>query len=245
MMHKDPWLLRPSVGERPFRLYCFSYAGGNGMAWQDWQRSLPAHVELYSLQLPGRGARFHETPLTSFADLIASLGGVMAAQPAKPHAYFGHSLGALVAFELARRQHRLGLAAPQQLILSGCAAPRYRQPTEKLHLLNDRDLTQRLVELNGTPREILEHKELMALLLPIIRADMALVDDYVYRPGAKLPIPLAVFAGNADRFAKGAEISGWAEETAVGFAEHWFEGDHFFIHASRDAVLARLNRLLA
>jgi medium-chain acyl-[acyl-carrier-protein] hydrolase len=112
--------------------------------------------------------------------------------------------------------------------------------------MNDRDLTQRLRELNGTPREILDHRELMEVLLPTIRADMALVDDYVYRPGdGLLDIPLAVFAGREDRFDRPEETSGWAEETSRAFSEHWFDGDHFFINVSREAVLARLGSLLS
>jgi surfactin synthase thioesterase subunit len=241
---KNPWLLR-TPGNRPFRLYCFCYAGGNAHSFLEWQPAMPPHVEICAVQLPGRGARFHETPLTDFDALIGTLSQVIGAEPAMPFAFFGHSLGGLVAFELARRQQRLGLRQPQQLIVSGCEAPQFRSPPERLHLLDDEALTARLRVLNGTPRDILEHRELMQVLLPTIRADMALVDDFSYRSGPLLDIPLTVFAGRDDDIDHGDQVLGWGKETTGKFEAHWFDGDHFFINGSREAVWECLGQVLA
>lgn len=235
-----PWLLGAHAAA-PLRLYCFSYAGGNAMGWLDWQGALAPHVEIRAVQLPGRGDRFVDTPLTDFDELIDTLADVLRADDdGRPFAFFGHSLGALVAFELARTQARLGRPLPLHVIVSGCAAPRHRPPREGLHLLDDDALIRRLRELNGTPRAVLDHRELMAVLLPTIRADMALVDDYTYRAGPPLPVPLTVFAGRADDHDTPAQVEGWSVETRAGCATHWFDGDHFFIHGARDAVLACL-----
>ena len=243
-MQSSPWLINANAG-RPLRLYCFCYAGGNAQSYLGWARHLP-DVEIRAIQLPGRGNRFLEPPLRRFDALIDTLSGVLAREPAdRPFAFFGHSLGALVAFELARTQARRGLPLPAHLFVSGCAAPRHRPPPDNLHLLDDAGLLQRLRELNGTPPEILEHAELMAVLLPTIRADMALVADYVYRPGAPLAMPLTVLAGRADDVAAGAQTDGWGEETTGPFAAHWYDGDHFFINGARAAVLAQLRASLA
>ena len=240
----NPWLLKSS-SPRPFRLYCFSYAGGSAASFADWPGQLGAQVEICAVQLPGRGTRFHETPCTELDQFIPTLAEVLAAQPAQPFAFFGHSLGALVAFELARYQAWHGLAQPTQLIVSGCAAPRYRSPPEDLHLLPDGGLLERLRELNGTPPEILGHRELMEVLLPTIRADMAIADLYRYRAGPLLDMPLSVFAGMQDDFDTPDQTRGWREETSSLCDVYWFDGDHFFIQSERARVFALLRDLLA
>lgn len=240
----SPWLPGERTG-KPLRLYCFCYAGGTAQSYLDWQAHLP-DIELRPLQLPGRGARFLEPPLTRFDALVDTLSGVLAAEPAdRPFAFFGHSLGALLAYEVARLQARRGLPQPAHLIVSGCAAPAHRPPPENLHLLDDAGLLARLRELNGTPPEILAHAELMELLLPTIRADMALVADYRYRPGAPLALPLTVLAGRDDDIDAGVETTGWRAATTGPCTIHWYDGDHFFINSARGAVLAQLHAALA
>jgi surfactin synthase thioesterase subunit len=232
----DPWLCNFTSAERLFRLYCFSYAGGNAYNFSQWKFKGMPHVEISAVQLPGRGSRLHEKPETDFVRLIDDLAEMMARQPAVPFAYFGHSLGALVAFELTRRLSQEGAALPSQLIVSGCGAPRLRDPGEGLHLLNDADLLAKLRELNGTPSEILAHHGLMELLLPTIRADMELADGYRYSAAPPFSVPITVLAGRQDEF-EVEEIEGWHEETAASCRIEWFPGDHFFINSERDAVL--------
>ncbi len=244
-MKKDLWLVNASPQPRAFRMYCFCYAGGNALGFLEWQGRIDANIEICAFQLPGRGARFHEAPMTKFDELIVALAEVMQKQGNMPFAFFGHSLGGLVAFELARYLSRKGLPTPRHLVLSGCHAPRYRSTPEALHLLDDGALLEKLRELNGTPTEILEHAELMKMLLPTIRADMALVHDYVYRTGPPLAIPVTVFAGRDDDHDGPEQCAGWGEETSAGCAVQWFAGDHFFINSANEEVLACLNRTLS
>jgi surfactin synthase thioesterase subunit len=232
----DPWLCNFSARERSVRLYCFAYAGGNAYGFSQWQFESMPLVEISAVQLPGRGARLQEIPITDFACLIDALVEVMARQPTVPFAFFGHSLGALVAFELTRRLRQSGMAVPARLIVSGCGAPRLRGPGEGLHLLDDAGLLAKLRELNGTPPEILAHQELMELLLPTIRADMELVDNYRYCTAPPLSMPITVLAGRQDEFDVG-EIECWSEETTAPCRVEWFDGDHFFINSARSAVL--------
>lgn len=236
-----PWLICPSgdLVSRRLRLYCFPYSGGNAVSFVPWQREIDPAIELCAIQLPGRGGRFREPPCTSFAGLIALLAEVLSGveQPALPFAFYGHSLGALVAFELARHCRDRGMPLPQHLIVSGCNAPPLREKSKRLHELPDDDLIAKLREYNGTPAEILDNRELMQILLPAIRADFALGADYHYQPAEPLPIPLTALSGRRDAHVDAGEIRRWGELTSMVYHEHWFEGDHFFIQDERRAVL--------
>ncbi len=247
-MPPTPWLLRRPGPRRALRLYCFSYAGGSPASYLAWQAGLAPDIEVCAVQLPGRGARFNEPSCTSLAQLVDTLAEVIGeaaeATPGQPFALFGHSLGALIAFEVARALAGRGGAQPCHLFLSGCAAPRYRPWRPAIHRFDDAALVRELVTYNGTPPEILADAELMALLLPAIRADFALVHDYQYRPARPLCQPLTVLAGNADRIGSSTEVSGWSEETSGPCRVQWFAGDHFFLHTCAPDVLDCINAAL-
>lgn len=237
---QTPWLICPPGGPRRLRLYCFPYSGGNAVSFVPWQRVIHPAIEVCAIQLPGRGARFREQPYTSFPALIQALGEMLQAQSQAhpgPFAFYGHSLGSLIAFELARHCRRHGLPMPQHLIVSGCNAPPLRGKSKRLHELPDNDLIEKLRDYNGTPLEVLENRELMRLLLPSIRADFALGADYHYEPAEPLPIPLTALSGKDDKHVQAEEFSGWRKETSAAYREHWFEGDHFFINEQRRPVL--------
>lgn len=236
-MHPSPWLVREhkSVARR-LRLYCFCYAGGSASVYAPWQARLDPAIEVCAVQLPGRGSRMAEKPFTSLPDLIKALAQVVARQDDLPFAFFGHSLGGLLAFELAR-YHRLHyMRMPERLFVSGCDAPQYRSPSRRLHTLSDPELIEVLRDFNGTPPEVLQHRALMDLLLPTIRADFALVDDYVYRPGLPLSMPITVLAGRQEK-RTAEQVEGWRKETLAECHVHWFDGDHFFILPEQQAVL--------
>lgn len=230
---------------RKFRLYCFCYAGGNASAYLPWQSALISEVELYAIQLPGRGAYWNEKPYTSLQDLIPALATLIGQQEKMPFAFFGHSLGAMLAFELTRycRDHALPL--PEHLFMSGSDAPQYRSPSKRLHELPDDALIEALRKYDGTPAELFEHRDLMALVLPTIRADFALVANYQYFAAPLLNTPLTVFAGRHDEHVLIEHVEEWRRETSGNFRMCWFEGGHFFINSERQAVLAELNATLA
>ncbi len=234
------WFVRRPGNVRPFRLYCFSYAGGNASAYLNWQESMPAHVEICAVQLPGRGARFGEPPIRSIPTLVESLAPLLQKTTDQPFAFFGHSLGALVAFESARRLAQSGAALPTHLFVSGCHAPRFRDRPKDYHLLDDDALIRVLEDYNGTPPEILADKELIGMLLPVIRADFALAETYRYTPSIPLAVPITAFAGHNEERDSIDQVTGWELETTKRFSHHWFEGDHFFIHGQRQRVLDHL-----
>ncbi|UJB32146.1 thioesterase II family protein [Chromobacterium sp. Beijing] len=245
-MHPTPWLQRQSANQAPrLRLYCFPYAGGHAGAYAGWQGRLPPEVEVCAAQLPGRAARFREAGFKALPPLVDALARELPLDDELPFAFFGHSMGGLIAFELARRLRAQGRPQPLRLIVSGCDAPQHRQPPRMLHRMDDDGFIDALRDYNGTPAEILAHREMMDLLLPTLRTDFELVETYRYQPAPPLALPITVLAGRGDRQRLPEQTEGWQRETAAPARVHWFDGDHFFIASARDAVLARLNSELA
>jgi medium-chain acyl-[acyl-carrier-protein] hydrolase len=238
------FMRRPRAGHR-FRLICFAYAGGNAATFLPWQDQLDPAIEVCAVQLPGRGARLLEPAPTAFEPLVRSLAEEIARLPPMPFALFGHSLGGLLAFEVARQCALRQLPQPRHLIVSGCNAPQCRGASRQLHRLPDDQLIEELRAYNGTPAEVLANGDLMALMLPTIRADFALVDSYRYRPGLRLNLPVTVFAGTGDTHCQPEQVSAWERETAAPCRVDWFDGDHFFIHDQQAAVLAHIGQALA
>jgi len=242
------WLIMSPRATRRVRLYCFSYAGGNAAAYMPWQTALEPDIEVCAFQLPGRGARMAEAPCTSLPALIASICAVLADEcrhDQRPFAFFGHSLGALLAFEAIRHCVTLGLPLPQRLIVSGCDAPQHRRPSKGLHRMPDDQLIAALARYNGSPPEVLAHRELMDLLLPSLRADFSLAENYTYRAAPPLAVPITVLAGKRDSHVQPDKVGEWRAETTAACQVRWFEGNHFFIQPERDGVLEFLASELA
>jgi len=213
-MHFSPWLIRKTGAVRRLRLYCFCYAGGNAVSFMPWQANLDPDIEVCAIQLPGRGARLGEQLYRSMPKLIEDLAQVILRDAPLPFAFFGHSLGGLLAFEMARFFARHQLAMPEHLFVSGVAAPQFRNPSKNLHALPDDQLIQSLRDYNGTPLDILENRDLMELVLPTIRADFALAENYQYRAGLRLNVPITVLAGKLDVDIAPDQVNGWQKETA-------------------------------
>ncbi|MGH8077368.1 MAG: thioesterase II family protein, partial [Lysobacter sp.] len=244
MTHPTPWLVHRPGPKRPVRLYCFAYAGGHAGVFMPWQAALEPDVEVCAVQMPGRGSRVRERPMTSIPALVEQIAQVIAVQDDRPFAFFGHSLGALLAFEVARHGARNGLPAPAHLFVSGCEAPAHRGEPKNLHLLPDAQLLDELRGYNGTPPEVLANSELMELVLAVMRVDFALEPGYVYQPGPKLPMPMTVLAGSHDRHGLWNEVARWGDETTGPSRVQWFDGDHFFINNQQQEVLDCVRREL-
>ena len=238
------WLNRKHATNRRHRLFCFPYAGGGIASFQPWQSELGEHTEVCAIQLPGRGPRLLEPSIRSFDELVGQLAEVVSANAELPFWLFGHSLGALLAFEVARRLQRHGLHNLRGLMVSGCEAPHRRSQRPRLHEFDDEALIERLQALNGTPRELLQNRELMQLLLPSVRADFELFSNYHYQPAQALEVPVTVFAGLHDDHVEHANIPCWREQVGATFALHWIPGDHFFIDSQRPTMLAHIRNTL-
>jgi len=223
------------------QLLCFPYAGGTTSVFRPWVAPLSGTVRLHLPRLPGRESRLGERGLDEMGALVDYLAATLDVEP--PYAMFGHSLGAIVAFELARRLRRAGRQLPMRLFLSGAPAPHLKRPLGLGGLSGDR-LWARLRDLNGVPAALLDNPELLDVLEPILRADFAIDDRYVYLAEPPLPCAMTVLRGTADPSVREAHAAGWARHTSGAFAVEVLDGDHFFIHDQRDRVIALITRTL-
>ena len=226
------------------RLFCFPYAGGAALIYRDWPAGLPADVELCAVQLPGRGNRLREPAFTRLRPLVETLADELLPFLDRPFAFFGHSMGASIGFELARGLRRARTLEPVHLFVSGRRPPHVPSTERHTYELPEPELIEELRQLNGTPKEVLEHPEIMQLLLPLLRADFELVQTYAYEPEPPLACPVSVFGGLQDTEADRELLEQWREQTAAEFSLQMFPGDHFFLHTSRPLLLQSISRKL-
>lgn len=226
------------------RLFCFPYAGGGPPIFRGWTDGLPAQTEACALLLPGRGKRLRE-PI--WYDGIEALADKVAAEMTvlldRPFALFGHSFGALLAFETARRIEKQG-RQPAALIVSGHIAPQLPDRNVPVHDLPRDALIHALCKLNGMPEELLASRDVLDLLLPAVRADLEAVETYAHRPGEPLDVPLLALWGSGDPRAGRHEVEAWREQSRAEFQFETIEGDHFFVDHQRPHVLRAISSFL-
>jgi medium-chain acyl-[acyl-carrier-protein] hydrolase len=227
------------------RLVCLPYAGGGANVFIGWHRRLPADVEVRSPALPGREGLLHRPPLERMDQYVAALDEAIAgAMDGRPYALFGHSLGALVAYEVAWSRFQAGRQLPVVLIVAGREAPSAHTSQPRIARLPTAEFIRGLARLDGTPRELLANDELMQLLLPALRADFRISEDYRPVKRSRLPVPVVALTGREDREVPPTAAAGWAECTGAGFRVVVLHGGHFFLHSRRDEVLAEITRSL-
>ncbi|HEV8040733.1 MAG TPA: thioesterase domain-containing protein [Bryobacteraceae bacterium] len=217
------------------RLFCFPHAGGGVLAYRKWIGALPG-VEVIPVLLPGRETRLAEAPLESMRELIATLTPAIRPFVNVPCAFFGHSMGAGIAFELTRSLRAIGAPLPRILIVSSARAPQDRTEASRQKEPSDAELTEELAGLGALTQEALE------LAFPILRADSRLYRNYVYRPEAPLAIPIAAYGGASDASIGPKQLDRWHEQTTASFIRREFEGGHFYLQSNPDAVLEFLRR---
>lgn len=227
---------RPLPGAA-LRLVCFPYAGGGASVFASWPAGTGPDIEVCAVQLPGREARFGQRPFQDVRTLVsaveASLGGLLD----EPFALFGHSMGALVAFEFARRLAARRRRAPAHLFVSARPAPHLRRPWPRAHLLPDDQLIDRVRQIGGTPAQVLADARLMRLVLPVLRADFAVNDGHVHRPGPLLDCPVTALGGRDDPEASPRALTAWQRHTTGPFRLRLFDGGHFYLREHRDELL--------
>jgi medium-chain acyl-[acyl-carrier-protein] hydrolase len=239
------WLIcgKPPTQAR-LRLFCFPYAGGSASIYSGWSKSLPETVEVCAVQLPGRGSRLLEKAMSRMPELVEAVAQALRPQLDKPFAFFGHSMGATISFELARRLRQEGQAEPVHLFVSGSRAPQARNREPATYDLPEAEFMDELRRLKGTPAEVLEHPELMSLMMPVLRADFALIQTYAYKAAAPLSCPITAFGGLQDEAVSERQLQAWQAQTSAQFSLEMIEGDHFFIHSSQKRLLASLAKEL-
>jgi surfactin synthase thioesterase subunit len=244
---RSPWFSCPKPDAAvPVRLWCFPFAGGGTTPWYPYAQKFAGLAELVAVRPPGRENRYAEPPLATAGALVAAVTQAVAPHVRASDVFLGHSLGALVAFEVARSLHARGATRPRALIVGGSRAPDFpRREADLSHLDDDAFLNEVDVRYGGLPPQVRTDPELRELALPVLRGDMAAYESYNYVPSAPLEIPILAINSDADPTVNGEEITGWANHTAAPFRAEIVPGGHMFVLTHVDAVATVVRNVLA
>ncbi|MDC0708163.1 alpha/beta fold hydrolase [Stigmatella sp. ncwal1] len=239
----SPWIVQRKPPASPaIRLFCFPYAGAGSLPYFKWPDLIPGGIDVCAVQLPGRENRLREPALRDLHQLTTKLVEALSPYLEGEFAFFGHSFGALVAFEVIRELRRRGLPLPKMLFASGSESPSLRSKLPALSGLERDDFVREVAaRYGGLPRHIMEQRELLDLVLPTLRADLKILEDYVYREEPPLPLPICAFGGTDDPRVAETALDAWRRETAVAFKLQIFPGSHFFINEVTRQVLQALS----
>ena len=240
-MNASPWLQR--LSGRPdamLRLFCFHHAGGSAASFSQWPQKLP-QIDVCAVQLPGRANRYAEPAMTRIPQLVEAFLPHMLPLLDRPYALFGHSMGTAVVNEVAQRLRARGAALPVRLFVSGRQPPHKPYPEFTLDGLSDAAAIESIGRIfGGLPAEVLAYPELVEMILPILRADFALLERYLPAPQAPLPVPIVALGGSDDACAAPDRLLPWQDYTTHPLRMCRLPGDHFYLDARLDDVLAVL-----
>jgi surfactin synthase thioesterase subunit len=240
------WVVRAKANpEARLRFFCFPYAGGNAFTFRNWSDFLPERVEICAVQLPGRGNRIHEPPSTKISALIPMIAQAIIGYEDIPMIFFGHSMGAIIAFELARYLRKRRNVNVVHLFVSGRRAPQIALEEPVTHNLPEPEFLETLRTLNGTPNEVFEHPELLELMIPLLRADFAVCQTYEYVHEPPLDCPITAFGGLKDADVTREQLEAWRKQTAASFSLRMLPGDHFFIKSAQPLLFELMSQDLA
>lgn len=242
----NPWLRISQPNPRArLRLFCFPYAGGAASIYRTWHKHLPADIEVCAVQLPGRENRINEEPLADAGELVQALMPDIVPYLDRPFAFFGHSMGTVIAYELAQQLRSHG-KTPTHLFVSGRRAPHLPEPDTLLHTLTSDDafLAELQRRYNNIPAIVFEHAEMREIFTPLLRADLTLVETCECRTEPALHCPIIAFGGDADGRASSNELMAWQELTQSDFDWHLFPGGHFYLAEQAEPLLAILGTYL-
>jgi surfactin synthase thioesterase subunit len=235
-------IVRPAAGadRSALRLFCFPHAGGHAGMYREWPRYAPSSLEVCGIELPGRGTRFSETATASLDGIVRDVAASIASLADKPFALFGHSMGAMLAYETACALARGYRTTPSWLFVSGWHPPHVELHRPKMSDLPDQEFVEALVQLNGTPPEVVNKSELLSLLLPMLRSDVTLCENYVYEDRPALPCAITVFAGTHDPETPLDSLHGWHAYTRAAMRLCLIDGDHFFVRSAAAQVVGHI-----
>jgi medium-chain acyl-[acyl-carrier-protein] hydrolase len=229
MRENNQWLscYKPNPKAK-LRLFCFPYAGGGSSIFRTWAGELPTWTEICPVQLPGRENRIQEKPFKEMEQIVTATVTALAPYFDLPFMFFGHSMGALIAYEIACYLRKHNNLMPKHLFVSGRFAP-HIPDLERLHLLPDKEFKEEIGKYNGTPSAVLENGEIMQLIMPILRADFSVCETYLYNAREPLECPISAFTGKDDHMVDQEGLYAWQQHTTSKFRVEIFPGDHFFL----------------
>lgn len=235
----NPWVIRStSRFETDVRLFCFPFAGGSASVFRLWNKQMPASIDVCQIQYPGHGTRMGEEPITSLPTMVRTAADAILPLCDKPFVLFGHSMGALIAYELALYMQNVKGIQPIGLIVAGRNPPDAVSPIPPIHQLPEPEFRAGLLEYGGTPEEVLANEELMGLVSPMLRADFALCETYEYCPDLGIvSCPLTAIGGLEDEMVPVENIMDWRRFTTADFAYEMLPGGHFFLNSHSSELI--------
>ncbi|MDH3692749.1 MAG: alpha/beta fold hydrolase [Gammaproteobacteria bacterium] len=226
-------------------LVCLPHAGGGAAMFHKWKRLLPDQIAAVPIQLPGRENRLSDTPVEFLEQSVRAIAEEIVQSPMPRIAIFGHSMGALIGYELCQLLSREYEQPPILLIATGCRAPHLPVCRPEVHLMPDDELISTLnSRYGGFSTNALEQAELLKCMLPAIRADMTLVETYQYQDQDPLSVPILALGGTSDHAVSLVDLAAWRQHTNSDLTQRQFPGGHFFIESAREAVLKTVVRRL-
>jgi medium-chain acyl-[acyl-carrier-protein] hydrolase len=242
----DRWVERKAATDvARLRLFCFPYAGGGARSFRDWADKLGPNLEVCAIALPGRDRRLSEPALRRADEAVDILGEVLRPYLDLAFVLFGHSMGAILAYEVARRLLTHAGVEPRGLFVSGHRAPHLPSLRRNLHNLPRNELIAEVKAFNGTPAEVFDHEDLIDLVLPTLRSDFELVETYAQSAGPVLSCPVIAMSGSQDRDVLPEQLAGWRSVTTGPFKTMLFAGGHFYLNDARAGFMEGMGRELA
>ena len=239
------WIVRFRPNPAPrLRLFCFPFAGGGTITYRQWPDSLPNNVEVCAILLPGREKRLREKPFDHIQTMAAAIADSISPLLNEPFAFFGHSMGTMIAFEVARELRRRGQPLPSILFVSGRSAPHLTANPPLYHLPDDQFVAALQARYQQIPQAVIENADLMGLFLPMLRGDFTAIDTYVCQPESPLDCPIVVFGGLRDVI-KAEALESWSQHTSKSFDRYMLPGGHFFLNEQRESLLKTVRAYLA
>ncbi len=225
-------------------LFCFPYAGGSSIVYNKWKRYTNSYIDIVPVELAGRGKRLDEHLYDKMEDAVDDLYEIIKERVNGSYGLFGHSMGSIIAYEIAHRINNSNLPNPQYLFISGKKPPHIERYKKIVHTLSDHEFKKELIDIGGTPREIFENEELLDLFLPILRKDFKVIENYKYTKRPPLDIETIVFYGLQENI-QYSEAAQWNSYANKGCRIFEVEGNHFFINHSAKDVVNIINNIVA
>lgn len=227
------------------RLFCFPYAGGGCTAFFNWPKHIDQHIEIVCISLPGRDRRFKEEPFRRVHQIVAELKTNFYTMLNKPYAFFGHSLGTRIGFELAKQLRDMGAPEPLHLFMSACCAPHLQDLNSFIYNLPDHEFIKGIKKYDGIPEMILNDSKLLDFFLPVLKADMEAFATYKHTQSSPFSFPISVFGGVSDKITTLSDLEAWCGYTDKAFELYMFKGGHFFINDYQQELLGIISSQLS
>lgn len=228
----------------PLKLFSFYCAGANISMFNSWRKNSPEGLDVIPVELPGRGSKMSQPLLDNIYKIVNTIAPKLEQQLTGPFAFLGHSMGALVAYELARYLRRHDEDLPLHLFVASHSAPHLFRRTKPLYKLPEKEFITELKKMNGTPDEVLDNKDLMGFLIPILRSDFKACETYKWKVDLPLPCGITAFGGVDDESVTANDLKMWEQHTTGSFELRPFPGDHFFLYEQQDEILNHVSKTL-